>query len=206
MSKWSQASHPGLPDSLCPAHTCAHVFSELHRSQRWESGFGSGCTNPPAQGPPHTHFTLALTPPCWGLRLQGTAPSAWGLRASRPPSFASEDVISRAPPPVTSTDGAVIVTQPCRFPCSWCGAGSVWRLLLSGQMSTLGCLWCPRHQGSPSTGCGPGSFRGLWARFLQRKLSLAGRLMNMSAVRKACCLYLWSTHWGPALHKALLRG
>lgn len=86
MNKWSQDSHPGLPDSLCPAHACAHVFSALHRSQM---GLGSGCTIPP-QGPPYTHFTLALTPACWGFGLQSTAPSAWGLWASRLPSFASE--------------------------------------------------------------------------------------------------------------------
>lgn len=69
---------------------CAHTFSELHRSQRWELRLSSGCTNPPAQGPLRTHFTLALTPTLWGPRLQCTAPSAWSLRASRLPSSASE--------------------------------------------------------------------------------------------------------------------
>ena len=51
--------------------------------------------------------------------------------------------------------------------------------------------WAPRF---PFHGLWAGRFQGLWAGSLQRTLSLAGRLVNMSATRKACRLYLQSTH------------
>lgn len=197
MNKWSQDSHPGLPDSLCPAHACAHAFSVLPRSQM---GLGSSCTIPPAQDPPYTHFTLAWTPACWGFGLQSPAPSAWGLWASKPPSFASEGGDNESPASCEEhrwscrCDAAplLLVQTWHRIHPRSVRDGEVMKGWLNMEFAPF---WSDVHPQLCVASWAPGfPFHGLWARFPQRKLSLADRLISMSAMRKACCLYLWSTH------------